>query len=165
MNGSDETCVFEYENLRGEVKTFSMPFEGVLPMVRRRYREASSDMMRDQFAQFMTVKPCSTCHGTRLRHEALAIKIGGLNIAELTDLPIRDMIPFFRDLKLTEKQQLIGQQVFKEIKARFGLPPDRRPRLPDPVADGRDSVRRRSPANPPGHSDRLGLGRRPLYSR
>ena len=121
MNGSDETCVFEYENLRGEVKTFSMPFEGVLPMVRRRYREASSDMMRDQFAQFMTVKPCSTCHGTRLRHEALAIKIGGLNIAELTDLPIRDMIPFFRDLKLTEKQQLIGQQVFKEIKARLAF--------------------------------------------
>ena len=121
MNGSDETCVFEYENLRGEVKTFSLPFEGVLPMVRRRYREASSDMMRDQFAQFMTVKPCSTCHGTRLRHEALAIKIGGLNIAELTDLPIRDMIPFFDNLKLTEKQQLIGQQVFKEIKARLAF--------------------------------------------
>ena len=100
MNGSAENCVFEYENLRGEVKTFSIPFEGVLPMVRRRYREASSDMMRDQFAQFMTVKPCSTCHGTRLRHEALAIKIGGLNIAELTDLPIRDMIPFFNNLKL-----------------------------------------------------------------
>ena len=85
-------------------------------MVRRRYREASSDMMRDQFAQFMTVKPCSTCHGTRLRHEALAIKIGGLNIAELTDLPIRDMIPFFDNLKLTEKQQLIGQQVLRKSR-------------------------------------------------
>ena len=119
MDGSDDLCVFEYENLRGQVKQFSTTFEGVLPMVRRRYREASSDMMRDQFGQFMTVKPCSTCHGTRLRHEALAIKIGGLNIAELTDLPVSDMIPFFDSLKLTEKQQLIGKQIFKEIKARI----------------------------------------------
>ena len=121
MNGSDDTCVFEYENLRGEVKQFATAFEGILPMVRRRYREASSDMMRDQFGQFMTVKPCSTCHGARLRHEALAIKIGGLNIAELTDLPVSDMIPFFDNLKLTEKQQLIGKQIFKEIKARLNF--------------------------------------------
>lgn len=121
MDGSDDLCVFEYENLRGQVKQFSTTFEGVLPMVRRRYREASSDMMRDQFGQFMTVKPCSTCHGTRLRHEALAIKIGGLNIAELTDLPVSDMIPFFDSLKLTEKQQLIGKQIFKEIKARLNF--------------------------------------------
>lgn len=120
MNGSDENCVFEYENLRGEVKTFSMPFEGVLPMVRRRYREASSDMMRDQFAQFMTVKPCSTCHGTRLRHEALAIKIGGLNIAELTDLPIRDMIPFFNNLKLTENSSSSASRSLR--KSRLAWP-------------------------------------------
>ena len=58
---------------------------------------------------------------TRLRHEALAIKIGGLNIAELTDLPVSDMIPFFDSLKLTEKQQLIGKQIFKEIKARLNF--------------------------------------------
>jgi excinuclease ABC subunit A len=117
--GAADTCVFEYENLRGEVKTFSTPFEGVIPMVRRRYREASSDMMRDQFEQFMSVKPCTTCHGARLRPEALAIKIGGLNIYELTTCTVSDMIRFFQGLQLTEKQQLIGKQIFKEIRSRL----------------------------------------------
>lgn len=121
MWGTDDTCVFEYENLRGETKQYATAFEGVIPMVRRRYKEASSDMMRDQFGQFMTVKPCTTCHGTRLRHEALAIKIGGLNIAEVTDMTVRDLIPFFEKLQLTEKQALIGKQIFKEIKARLNF--------------------------------------------
>ena len=121
MWGTDDTCVFEYENLRGETKQYATAFEGVIPMVRRRYKEASSDMMRDQFGQFMTVKPCTACHGTRLRHEALAIKIGGLNIAELTDMTVRDLIPFFENLQLTEKQALIGKQIFKEIKARLNF--------------------------------------------
>ncbi len=121
MWGTEDTCVFEYENLRGETKQYATAFEGVIPMVRRRYKEASSDMMRDQFGQFMTVKPCTTCHGTRLRHEALAIKIGGLNIAELTDMTVRDLIPFFENLQLTQKQALIGKQIFKEIKARLNF--------------------------------------------
>lgn len=121
LYGADDTCVFEYENLRGETKQYETTFEGVIPMVRRRYKEASSDMMRDQFGQFMTVKPCITCHGTRLRREALAIKIGGLNIAELTDMTVRDLIPFFDTLQLTPKQELIGKQIFKEIKARLNF--------------------------------------------
>lgn len=121
LYGAEDTCVFEYENLRGETKQYTTTFEGVIPMVRRRYKEASSDMMRDQFEQFMTVKPCTTCHGTRLRHEALAIKIGGLNIAELTAMTVRDLIPFFDQLKLTKKQALIGKQIFKEIKARLSF--------------------------------------------
>ncbi|WP_395754601.1 excinuclease ABC subunit UvrA [uncultured Megasphaera sp.] len=119
LYGSDDECVFEYENLRGEVKTFSTPFEGVIPMVRRRYREASSDMMRDQFGQFMSVKPCTACHGARLRPEALAIKIGGLDIHELTDLPVTDMIHFFDTLELSHRQQLIAKQILKEIRARL----------------------------------------------
>ena len=119
MYGSDDMCVFEYENLRGEIKTFKTPFEGVIPMVRRRYREASSDMMRDQFGQFMAIKPCSTCHGARLKPEALAIKVGGLNIYELTSLTVSQLISFFDTLKLTERQQLIGKQIFKEIRARL----------------------------------------------
>ena len=121
LYGAEDTCVFEYENLRGETKQYATTFEGVIPMVRRRYKEASSDMMRDQFGQFMTVKPCTTCHGTRLRHEALAIKIGGLNIAELTNMTVRDLIPFFDTLQLTPKQELIGKQIFKEIKARLNF--------------------------------------------
>ena len=119
LHGSDDTCVFTYENLRGEVKEYATPFEGILPMVKRRYSEASSDMMRDQFGQFMAVKPCTTCHGTRLKKEALAIKIGGLNIAELTNLSVKDLLVFFDQLHLTPKQELIGKQIFKEIRARL----------------------------------------------
>ena len=121
MNGSEEECTFDYENLRGEVKTFTTPFEGIIPMVRRRYKEASTDMMRDQFEEFMSVKPCSACHGSRLRPEALAIKVGGLDIHELTELTVSRMITFFDDLQLTEKQALIGKQVLKEIRARLSF--------------------------------------------
>jgi len=90
-------------------------------MVRRRYKEASTDMMRDQFEEFMSVKPCSACHGSRLRPEALAIKVGGLDIHELTELTVSRMITFFDDLQLTEKQALIGKQVLKEIRARLSF--------------------------------------------
>ncbi len=117
--GSDDNCVFEYENLRGEVKEYTTAFEGIIPMVRRRYKEASSDMMRDQFEQFMAVKPCTACHGARLRHEALAVKVGRLNISELTALTVSEMMDFFNGLELTEKQRLIGRQIFKEIRARL----------------------------------------------
>lgn len=121
LYGSDDTCVFTYENLKGEVKEFATPFEGIVPMIKRRYREASSDMMRDQFEQFMAVKPCTACGGARLKKEALAVKIGGLNIAELTDLSVRELLRFFDMLQLTEKQQLIGKQIFKEIRARLSF--------------------------------------------
>jgi excinuclease ABC subunit A len=119
LYGSEDQCTFEYENMRGEVKTFTTHFEGIIPMVRRRYREASSDMMKDQFEQFMTVKPCTTCHGARLRPEALAIKIGGKNIHELTELTVADMLQFFAKVQLTEKQQMIAKQILKEINARL----------------------------------------------
>ncbi|MCI1820954.1 excinuclease ABC subunit UvrA [Megasphaera sueciensis] len=119
LYGSEDLCTFEYENMHGEIKTFTTQFEGVVPMIRRRHREASSDMMRDQFEQFMTVKPCTTCHGARLRPEALAIKIGGLNIHELTEYTVADMIRFFNEVQLNNKQQLIARQIVKEIKARL----------------------------------------------
>ena len=69
----------------------------------------------------MSVKPCSACHGSRLRPEALAIKVGGLDIHELTELTVSRMITFFDDLQLTEKQALIGKQVLKEIRARLSF--------------------------------------------
>ncbi|MGE1061160.1 excinuclease ABC subunit UvrA [Megasphaera paucivorans] len=119
LYGSEDLCTFEYENMHGEIKTFTTHFEGIVPMIRRRHREASSDMMRDQFEQFMTIKPCTTCHGARLRPEALAIKIGGLNIHELTEYTVADMIRFFDEVQLSDKQQLIARQILKEIKARL----------------------------------------------
>lgn len=117
--GTEELCVFSYKNLHGRIKTFSVPFEGICPMVRRRYGEASTDMMREQFARFMQVTPCRTCHGARLRPEALAIRLGGLDISQVTQLSVQALLSFFKKLSLTARQALIGKQVLKEIKARL----------------------------------------------
>ena len=76
-------------------------------------------MMREQFARFMQVTPCRTCHGARLRPEALAIRLGGLDISQVTQLSVQALLSFFKKLSLTARQALIGKQVLKEIKARL----------------------------------------------
>ncbi|MDY3840653.1 excinuclease ABC subunit UvrA, partial [Phascolarctobacterium succinatutens] len=110
---------FMYENLQGEVKEHNTTFDGILNVLRRRYREAFSDAMRQDLEEFMTSTPCAACHGSRLKPEALAILIGGKNICEVTALTVRDCLQFFKKLVLTPKQQIIAHQVLKEIIARL----------------------------------------------
>lgn len=110
---------FLYENLQGEFKEHNTTFDGILNVLRRRYREAFSDAMRQDLEEFMTSTPCAACHGSRLKPEALAILIGGKNICEVTALTVRDCLQFFTKLELTPKQQLIAHQVLKEIMARL----------------------------------------------
>ena len=110
---------FMYENLQGEVKEHNTTFDGILNVLRRRYREAFSDAMRQDLEEFMTSTPCAACHGSRLKPEALAILIGGKNICEVTALTVRDCLQFFKKLVLTPKQQIIAHQVLKEIMARL----------------------------------------------
>lgn len=121
MNGSTEKYSFDYENMRGEVKTFHTEFEGILPMIQRRYREASSDTIREEFEKYMSIKKCPTCHGARLKPESLAVRIGEKNIYELTELTIHDCLTYFNALVLSTKEALIAVQVLKEIKARLGF--------------------------------------------
>ena len=110
---------FLYENLQGEVKEHNTTFDGILNVLRRRYREAFSDAMRQDLEEFMTSTPCAACHGSRLKPEALSILIGGKNICEVTALTVRDCLQFFKKLELTPKQQIIAHQVLKEIMARL----------------------------------------------
>ena len=110
---------FLYENLQGEVKEHNTTFDGILNVLRRRYREAVSDTMRQGLEEFMTSTPCAACHGSRLKPEALAILIGGKNICEVTALTVRDCLQFFKKLVLTPKQQIIANQVLKELMARL----------------------------------------------
>lgn len=110
---------FLYENLQGEVKEHNTTFDGILNVLRRRYREAFSDAMRQDLEEFMTSTPCAACHGSRLKPEALSILIGGKNICEVTALTVRDCLQFFKKLVLTPKQQIIAHQVLKEIMARL----------------------------------------------
>ncbi len=122
LHGSgEEEYIFSYENMKGEVKQYCMPFEGILPMIRRRYAEASSDMMREEFEKFMTAKDCAVCHGTRLRPEVLAIRIGEKNIKELTDLTIGECLEYMQNLTLPPKEAMIAEQIIKEISARLGF--------------------------------------------
>lgn len=121
MHGSREKVSFDYENMRGEVKTFHTEYEGILPMVKRRHSEASTDTMREEFEKFMSIKPCTTCHGARLKPEVLAITVGGKNIEEVTDMTIKEAAQFFSSLSLSQRELVIGEQILKEIKARLGF--------------------------------------------
>ena len=121
MHGSREKVSFDYENMRGEVKTFHTEYEGILPMVKRRHSEASTDAMREEFEKFMSIKPCTTCHGARLKPEVLAITVGGKNIEEVTDMTIKEAAQFFSSLSLSQRELVIGEQILKEIKARLGF--------------------------------------------
>lgn len=110
---------FWYENLQGETKLHETVFDGILPIMKKRYREAFSDSMRQDLEEFMTSNPCPVCHGARLKPEVLSILIGGKNICQVTALTVRDCLKFFAALKLTPRQELIARQVLKEITARL----------------------------------------------
>ena len=101
--------------------TFSAPFEGIIANLERRYRETNSESMKSIYEGFMAQVPCPDCGGRRLKREALAVTIEDRNIAQVTDLSVRDARTFFADLSLTEKQQIIAAQILKEIQARLGF--------------------------------------------
>ena len=120
--GSDEEkFTFTYENMMGEIREFTRPFEGIVTMLNRRHKEAMSEAMRLDVESFMTSTPCPVCHGARLIPEVLAILVGGKNIQEVTSLPVRETVKFFSELKLTERQKIIAKQVLKEILARLNF--------------------------------------------
>ena len=121
MYGTTDKVAFTYENMRGEEKEFFTEYEGILPMVKRRHSEASTDSMREEFEKFMSIKPCTTCHGARLKPEVLAITVGDKNINEVTQLTIKEALDFFSNLQLTDREQVIGAQILKEINARLGF--------------------------------------------
>lgn len=108
-----------YKGQRGE-GVYDVAFEGLVKNVQRRYRE-SSERMKAEYEAYMTVTPCDTCHGQRLKATSLAVTVGGLNIAQLCDMNIGKIAQFFNEVQLTERQQLIGAQILKEIHARIGF--------------------------------------------
>jgi excinuclease ABC subunit A len=108
-----------YKGQRGE-GVYDVAFEGLIRNVERRYRE-SSERMKGEYETFMTVTPCKTCHGHRLKETSLAVTVGGLNISELCDMNIGKIAEFFRKVELTERQRFIGAEILKEIDARIGF--------------------------------------------
>ena len=107
-----------YKGQRGE-GVYDVTFERLLKNVERRYRETGSETMKAEYESFMNITPCSECKGQRLKKGALAVTVGGQNIAAVTALSINKLQKFLQELQLTETQMLIGGQILKEIKARI----------------------------------------------
>ena len=114
----NEEIDFEYSSYAG-VRKFTTPFEGVLPTLERRHNETKSQGMRDFYELYMSELPCDECNGARLKKEILCIKIGGRNINEMTDMSIRQLQEFLRNLELTASQKIIADMILKEIDARL----------------------------------------------
>ena len=109
-----------YKGQRGE-GVYDVAFEGLIRNVERRYRETGSESSKAEYESFMQITPCQSCHGQRLKPEALAVTVGGKNIHEVTSLSIANLQKFMQNLELTEQQHLIGDAILKEINARVGF--------------------------------------------
>ncbi|WP_337475598.1 excinuclease ABC subunit UvrA [Mitsuokella jalaludinii] len=117
----EERFHFRYTNMFGEDKEYFVPFEGVMPLLARRYHETDSDEMRESYENYMTEIPCKACHGARLKPETLAVTVGGKNIDEVTRMTIREADAFFTQLTLTPRETKIARQILKEIHARLNF--------------------------------------------
>ena len=115
-----EKVTITYEGARG-VSSYSTAFEGVIPTLERRYKETSSESMKQAYEEYMSEEICPDCHGMRLKREARAVTVSGRNLPEISDLPLMESREFFRSLKLTDRENMIARQILKEIDARLGF--------------------------------------------
>ena len=117
-NGEEIKVEYQTRTMSG---SYMSAWEGIIPNLKRRYRETTSDYTKSEIEKYMTVSACNTCHGKRLRKEALAVKINGKNIAELSDMPIVELRDFIKNLKFNTTNSLIAQPIVKEILARLNF--------------------------------------------
>lgn len=117
----NEYIEFRYENEFGQIRENQIQFEGVLRNIERRYRETSSDYIREQMEKYMAEQPCSHCKGHRLKAESLAVKISERHISEITELSVLEANQFFANLSLTEKDKQIANLILREIEERLGF--------------------------------------------
>ena len=121
MIGSTKPINLTIVSSSGNISQSTKYIEGVKTLIQRRYEETSSSWSKEWYESFTSEHVCPTCHGKRLTPEVLSVKVGGLNIAELTDLSIRDALKFFNELELTPAQATIAELILKEIKDRLGF--------------------------------------------
>jgi len=113
-----EDIDFEYESAAG-IRKFKAPFEGVIPTLERRHNETKSQGMRDFYEMYMSNSDCPECHGSRLNKNSLAVKVGDKNIKELTDMQITKIKDYLNSLILTKKEEMIADQILKELNTRL----------------------------------------------
>ena len=100
---------------------YSSAFEGVIPNLERRYSESSSDYTKADIESVMSDEPCPKCKGKRLKKESLSVTVGGINIVEFTDYSVDEALLFIDNLRLSERDALIGERIIKEIRERLGF--------------------------------------------
>ncbi|MCE0493448.1 excinuclease ABC subunit UvrA [Vibrio salinus] len=120
LNGSGSDSIeFKYVNDRGDIRVKHHPFEGILPNLERRYRETESNSVREELSKYISNKPCSSCHGTRLREEARHVFVNDTTLPQIVELSIADSLDFFKNLDLTGQKAQIAEKVMKEITDRL----------------------------------------------
>ncbi len=118
----NEPLDFIYVSKRNGSRSFRHePFEGIVEILERRYREGLSTVYKEKMEQCMSIDVCPTCHGARLKPEVLAVTVGGINIAEFSDMSVTDALDFIDNLSLSEKDALIADQIIREIRARLSF--------------------------------------------
>ena len=121
LNGSPEEFEIMYKSQSSVSKVaYRITFEGLMENTYRRYKE-TGERMRQEYEQFMRISPCKVCGGKRLKKESLAVTVGGRNIYDVACLSIRDLLVFVQNLELSPQQQMIGEQVLKEIRSRVSF--------------------------------------------
>jgi excinuclease ABC subunit A len=121
LHGHDQQVHVRYKNRYGRERSYYTNFEGAIPYIERRHAEAESDSSRERFAGFMREVPCPTCHGSRLKPIALAVKVDGRSISEYCALPIGELAKLLLSLELSERDQHIAGRILKEVNARLGF--------------------------------------------
>lgn len=119
LKGRDYQVKVKFKNRWGRMRTYSSGFEGAIPWIMRKREETESEVMRARYEGYMRQVPCSTCHGDRLKPEVLAVRIGDLNIAELTKLSITASSDYLSKLRLQGAAKKIAEPILKEVKARL----------------------------------------------
>ena len=121
LNGSPEEVKFSYRNERGDQRVQKHPFEGILPNLKRRYRDTESSVVREELAKFMSNQPCQTCAGERLNEAARHVFVAERNLASIAQLPIEEALKFFNTLQLSGKKGEIAVKITKEIRERLNF--------------------------------------------
>jgi excinuclease ABC subunit A len=121
LNGSTEDIRFVYTNERGDRRVQVQPFEGILPNMKRRYRDTDSNVVREELAKYLTDTFCQTCEGKRLNKSARHVFINKITLPEIADLPIGEALEFFNKLKIKGSKGKIAEKITKEIKERLSF--------------------------------------------
>jgi excinuclease ABC subunit A len=121
LYGQDHQVHVRYRNRWGRERQYSTGFEGVISFIERRHAETESDWSKERYEAFMREVACPVCEGARLKPEVLAVRVGGLSIAQVCRLPLREARDFLSRLELGDRERVIATQVLKEIQARLGF--------------------------------------------